>query len=146
MAMEIRWKPAMKMMSLSDADRRLNGLKIKREMPKGSIKMMDKSGSGTTVSVGSGNSWVVSKRAAGEIMILKKKLDATGAYLDSIWKKLLGASVEYGEDLGIYRDVLEDEIKVIDVLNKECRESLDELCGRLDKYAAAILKECNGKL
>ena len=113
------------------------------KMPRGNgVKVKE---SFETISTESTGKWDISRKAAGEITIMCRKLDATAAYMDSVWKKLLGASVEYGEDLGIYRDVLEEELKVMDILNKECRVSIDQLRGRLEKYANLILQECKGQ-
>ena len=85
--------------------------------------------------------WNINERGANEIAVMRKKLDVKAAIAEASYNRLLGASVEYGEDLGIYHDVLQAELKVIDVLAKECRLSVDALTIRLLEYENLIREE-----
>ena len=85
--------------------------------------------------------WNVNERGANDIAVMRKKLDVKAAVLESSYKRLLGASVEYGEDLGLYDDVVQAELKVIEALCKDCREGVNDLCSRLKKYEDLIRKE-----
>ena len=85
--------------------------------------------------------WNVNERGANDIAVMCKKLDVKVAVLESSYKRLLGASVEYGEDLGLYGDVVRAELKVIETLCKECREGVNDLCSRLKKYEDLIRSE-----
>lgn len=85
--------------------------------------------------------WNINERGANEIAVMRKKLDVKSAMAESSYNRLLGASVEYGEDLGIYNDVLQAELKVIEALANECRLSVDALTIRLFEYETLIRKE-----
>ena len=85
--------------------------------------------------------WNITERGANEIAAMRKKLDVKAAVAEGSYRRLLGASVEYGEGLGIYQDVLQAELKVIEVLVNECRLSVDALNIRLFEYETLIRKE-----
>ena len=85
--------------------------------------------------------WNINERGANDIAVMRKKLDVKAAVMENAYKRLLGASVEYGEGLGLYGDVVQAELKVIEVLSKECRSSVDDLCSRLKKYEDLIRAE-----
>jgi hypothetical protein len=85
--------------------------------------------------------WNVNEHGANEIAVMRKKLDVKAAVAEASYNRLLGASVEYGEDLGIYQDVLQAELKVIDTLAKECRLCVDALTVRLLEYETLIREE-----
>ena len=85
--------------------------------------------------------WNINEHGANQIAAMRKKLDVKAAMAESSFKRLLGASVEYGEDLGIYSDVLQAELKVIETLAKECRLSVDALTIRLFEYETLIREE-----
>ena len=81
------------------------------------------------------NIWNITSDGALEIRELRKRLKQLAEYMDNEWKKLLGASVEYGEGLGIYQDSL--------LTNAKAKEGVEVLHARLQEYENAILKECN---
>ncbi len=85
--------------------------------------------------------WNINEHGANQIAAMRKKLDVKAAVAESSYKRLLGASVEYGENLGIYNDVLQEELKVIEVLAKESRLSVDALTVRLLEYETLIREE-----
>ena len=85
--------------------------------------------------------WNINERGANDIAVMRKKLDVKAAVMEGAYKRLLGASVEYGEGLGLYGDVVQAELKVIEVLCKECRSSVDDLRDRLLKYENLIREE-----
>ena len=85
--------------------------------------------------------WNINEHGANQIAAMRKKLDVKAAMAESSFKRLLGASVEYGEDLGIYNDVLQAELKVIETLANECRLSVDALTMRLLEYETLIRQE-----
>ena len=85
--------------------------------------------------------WNINERGANDIAVMRKKLDVKAAVLEGSYKRLLGASVEYGEGLGIYGDVVQAELKVIEALSKECRDGVDALCTRLKRYEDLIRAE-----
>ena len=85
--------------------------------------------------------WNINEQGANEIAVMRKKLEIKTKVADAIFKRLLGASVEFGDSLGLYGDVLQEELKVIEVLVNECRESVDALNERLLQYETLIRKE-----
>ena len=85
--------------------------------------------------------WNINERGASEIAAMRKKLDVKASVAEASYKRLLGASVEYGENLGIYNDVLQAELKVIETLVNESRLSVDALTVRLWEYETLIREE-----
>lgn len=90
-----------------------------------------------------GNIWNITSDGAMEIRELRKRLKQFAEHMDNAWKKLLGASVEYGEGLGIYQDSLQETLKHLELTNAKAREGVEVLHARLKEYENAILKECN---
>lgn len=89
------------------------------------------------------NIWNITSDGALEIRELRKRLIQLAEYMDNEWKKLLGASVEYGEGLGIYQDSLQETLEHLELTNAKAKEGVEVLHARLQEYENAILKECN---
>ena len=85
--------------------------------------------------------WNINEQGANQIAAMRKKLDVKASLAEASYKRLLGASVEHGENLGIYNDVLQAELKVIEALVKESRLSVDALTVRLWEYETLIREE-----
>lgn len=91
--------------------------------------------------IGDAGSWNITERGANNIAAMRKRLDVKAAFMESAYKRLLGASVEYGEGLGLYGDVIQAELKAMEVINNECRASVDDLRFRLEQYENVIRAE-----
>ena len=88
------------------------------------------------------NIWNITSDGALEIRELRKRLLKLAETMDGEWRKLLGASVEYGEGLGIYQDSLQETLAHLELTNSKAKEGVEVLHSRLQQYENAILKEC----
>lgn len=85
--------------------------------------------------------WDISADGVDAIRTLEKNMEGCVERLEQAWKDLSGASVEYGEDLGPYRDALESALDGMNRLNEVSRDSMERLTGRLEQFASRIEEE-----
>ena len=85
--------------------------------------------------------WNISSRGAAEIAELRKRLLAFSEKTEQARLDLMGAVVEYGEGLGIYRDGLENGLAELEKLNVYAKESVELLEKRIGEFEQALRDE-----
>ncbi len=93
------------------------------------------------VPVSSGKYWDLSAEGVEEITQLRKRLLNFCENVEKAKRNLMGAVVEYGEDLSVYRDGLENGLSELERLNAYCKESIELLEKRIAEYEQAVRKE-----
>ena len=93
------------------------------------------------VPASSGKYWDLTVEGVEEISQLRKRLLVFCENVEKAKLNLMGAVVEYGEDLSVYRDGLESGLSELEHLNSHCIESVTLLEKRLGEYEQAVRKE-----